>query len=237
MVEIASFYPNLCAAIKVKVLDAEEVFASNDSGAANSEIRHFIDKAYLASIPGGVKYLDSIVEPTPPCKELWGTKHTTSEVVVGMLSKRLPVSIYAGPTQGWLRAKLQNILVIDKLPVPIHVSSKALKLYPDSEVMYGSLRVQLKKSTFPTSFHSHPYWIDDESMYTIGSIDDNRTESIKKGASGRPNIVEKGKACSNCGTTNCTLTCSRCKVIIYCGVDCQRSDWVRHKKECKKLRV
>ncbi|KAL0230341.1 hypothetical protein PCE1_003902 [Barthelona sp. PCE] len=31
--------------------------------------------------------------------------------------------------------------------------------------------------------------------------------------------------------------CQKCKQIWYCGVDCQRSDWKRHKKECRRLRI
>lgn len=27
--------------------------------------------------------------------------------------------------------------------------------------------------------------------------------------------------------------CSQCRITRYCGTDCQRSDWKRHKKECK----
>lgn len=26
--------------------------------------------------------------------------------------------------------------------------------------------------------------------------------------------------------------CSKCKTVAYCGVECQKSDWKRHKAEC-----
>lgn len=109
------------------------MYASQDLGCANYEIRHFVSGAYLASIPGGQAYLDNILDPTPPCISLWGTKSDREEIVVGMLKKRLPVTVWVGPRGGWMSLKLQNVLVIDELPVPLHISLKALELYPEGE--------------------------------------------------------------------------------------------------------
>ena len=35
-----------------------------------------------------------------------------------------------------------------------------------------------------------------------------------------------------CGGT-CTTRCSRCKLVYYCSVDCQRTDWKEHRATCK----
>jgi len=226
----ASYYPNICFAVKVKVLDAEEVYASQDLGAANYEIRHFIDKKYLLSIPGGQEYLDTLVAPTPPCSELYGTKRETrNEIVVGMLSKRLKVAIYVGARNGWKLSKLSNVLVIEELPVPIHVSLKSLKVYPDEQPF------NFDKDVFPVSYHSHPYWTSD--LENLGSVfhmtgEENKRlkQNVIEGRTGRPDTNYTGRACSNCGKLNCTLQCSQCKSVSYCSKDCQRKDWPRHKK-------
>ena len=34
---------------------------------------------------------------------------------------------------------------------------------------------------------------------------------------------------------NNLLKCSGCKVVKYCSRECQKKDWARHKKDCKKL--
>lgn len=40
-------------------------------------------------------------------------------------------------------------------------------------------------------------------------------------------------ACSVCGTeTLDILRCGRCKRVLYCGRDCQREDWPRHRSDC-----
>ena len=38
--------------------------------------------------------------------------------------------------------------------------------------------------------------------------------------------------CSVCNKTGDTSKCSKCKDISYCGRDCQKKDWKRHKKFC-----
>eukprot|EP01084_Bolivina_argentea_P169875 294425_1 len=32
------------------------------------------------------------------------------------------------------------------------------------------------------------------------------------------------------------ILCSGCKHVYYCGSMCQKKDWIKHKKECKKIR-
>lgn len=47
------------------------------------------------------------------------------------------------------------------------------------------------------------------------------------------NLV-KYDSCNSCGRTNNLSTCSRCKAVKYCDINCQRKDWQKHKKICKK---
>jgi len=46
------------------------------------------------------------------------------------------------------------------------------------------------------------------------------------------------RGCGNCGKTDGTLeSCSRCKKVIYCGIECQTINWLIHKKVCPPLEV
>jgi len=69
----AVFYPNLMGTVPMRVLGVE-VEATHDFMTASDELRHFVDRGWLASRPGGAALVGSIVPPTPPCTELWGTK-------------------------------------------------------------------------------------------------------------------------------------------------------------------
>jgi len=41
--------------------------------------------------------------------------------------------------------------------------------------------------------------------------------------------------CANCNKSDdIRLRCSRCKKVWYCGVNCQKKHWKKHKKTCKK---
>lgn len=238
---IASYYPSLMFAPLVRVLDADPVHATQDLGAANFERRHFIDREYLASVEDSLddeedKFLNYLIEPTPSCSKLWGTKNQTDETVVGMLDRRLTVTIYTGQKEGWVQVKLQDVLVVDSLPVPIHISLTALELYPESSVQ--SLN-NFKATSFPEKFRRHPYWSNSD-VHTMGSFghmsveDSNKlTENILHNATGRPNRIKKGRACANCGLAYCTMTCSRCHRESYCNQQCQRARWKIHKKFCK----
>ena len=42
-------------------------------------------------------------------------------------------------------------------------------------------------------------------------------------------------SCGRCGASGACKRCGSCKVQYYCSVECQRSHWVKHKKQCKQL--
>mmetsp|Transcript_16687 Transcript_16687/g.24674 ORF Transcript_16687/g.24674 Transcript_16687/m.24674 type:complete len:87 (+) Transcript_16687:182-442(+) len=49
--------------------------------------------------------------------------------------------------------------------------------------------------------------------------------------------MDKDK-CDHCGKMQSLLNkklkeCTRCEVIFYCGRDCQKAAWKKHKKVCK----
>ena len=43
-------------------------------------------------------------------------------------------------------------------------------------------------------------------------------------------------ACGSCGRPNGMKKCARCESIYYCGRDCQKTDWPRHKQSCRRVR-
>jgi hypothetical protein len=43
-------------------------------------------------------------------------------------------------------------------------------------------------------------------------------------------------ACAHCGTAGPENTCAGCKIVFYCGEDCQAADWSAHKDFCKAAR-
>jgi len=45
-------------------------------------------------------------------------------------------------------------------------------------------------------------------------------------------IQQQQKRCGKCRKQNVKNKCSKCKHQYYCGEECQKGDWKRHKKEC-----
>ena len=48
-------------------------------------------------------------------------------------------------------------------------------------------------------------------------------------------MLLKGADCAKCGGSACKK-CA-CKLVYYCGKECQRGDWADHKARCKKARA
>jgi tetratricopeptide (TPR) repeat protein len=53
-------------------------------------------------------------------------------------------------------------------------------------------------------------------------------------------LLKNPKLCGSCNTPGCKLKCA-CKLVFYCGAECQGKHWPAHKKECtvwlaKKIR-
>ena len=65
------------------------------------------------------------------------------------------------------------------------------------------------------------------SAYIKGRYKQNASRDAKK---------EREKCCNGCGKTNVKLSkCGRCLSAFYCSKECQATDHITHKKECKKL--
>lgn len=60
--------------------------------------------------------------------------------------------------------------------------------------------------------------------------------ATKKGREIRKARKQEGLTCANCNDSfDDMLVCSRCKLVTYCGRDCQVQHWKKHKKECIDL--
>lgn len=42
--------------------------------------------------------------------------------------------------------------------------------------------------------------------------------------------------CDACNSTENIKRCEKCKVAYFCGVECQKKAWAKHKKECAPVR-
>ena len=51
-------------------------------------------------------------------------------------------------------------------------------------------------------------------------------------------MADRTKRNKICGNLNCMKPgdrrCSRCKKMFYCSKECQKSEWLEHKKDCQK---
>ena len=100
----------------------------------------------------GKEEVENALIPTH-CIMLTGTRTEPGEDVMGMI-ETLEVSIQCGTETDskWRTYTLRNVLVVNALPVPIHISLEALNVYPKNQ--NGRLQVDI----FPPKFHTHPYW-------------------------------------------------------------------------------
>lgn len=245
----AAFYPNLGTLVRAKILEQPEVNVTCDILTSFSvEQRHFIDKNYLESI--APHWMTKLARPTPPCSIL--IMNGPHQTAVGMLPMRVSVMIYLAneaqllddedpwnnpPKQtigkGWLQVKLQNVLVIDALPVPLHLSFRALKLDPTVTMIGGSFGPE----DFPPTFRSHAYWESRTMFMPSLGMDSEQEEAIAErnelGRTGRANKVKTRGCCKHCGSKASEI-CSICRNVGYCGAKCQKADWANHRKQCKR---
>jgi hypothetical protein len=147
----AFYYPSLMFSLPVQVMGLDTIQASHDLGTVCSERRDFVDYEYVKSILGEDKVESSLI-PTP-CTLLTGTRKEPGERVLGMLpSLKVYIHVGKGDDNKWSMHTLSNVLVVDALPVPLHVSLETLQVYPKNQ------SGRLKATSFPTQYQSHPYW-------------------------------------------------------------------------------
>ena len=76
---------------------------------------------------------------------------------------------------------------------------------------------------------------------TIETFENNLANDILSGTAPPENLqavfssmFEPKVECSVCKKNGPMLKCAQCSTKLYCGRDCQKGDWKKHKKVCKK---
>ena len=188
----ALFYPNQQCYIPIEICGLQ-INASQDFITICHENRHFLDFALWKYLKEGNSQLGEVVPPHPPCKKITGTKIEDGSGVIGMLKNIIVVKIpYLDDSRGQPVAcregrdiKLKNVLLVENLPVPIHIATKYHKqICPSVGDYYHVMmrqgkgkraQVKLAKEHFPERYREHPYWTssNDEVMpvYEHSNID------------------------------------------------------------------
>ncbi|KAJ1426744.1 hypothetical protein B484DRAFT_450548 [Ochromonadaceae sp. CCMP2298] len=213
---------------------------TNDYATAGYDRRHFIDYKWMLNLPHGASLEASLASPQPVCFGIIG-KGMAQQTVVGMLG--LPLEVKVKLNGELMLLRLEQVIVIDRLPVPLHVSMKRLEDDKSKPAYYlddlknamfnrGPMRIALNTAGLPEEFHSHPYWTDDSTY--IGHAgeahaalqDHSASEAVRTG----PAVTKV--SCPVCGATEELMRCGRCLNVWYCCREHQVQHWKTHKQVC-----
>ena len=252
MKTVAVYYPSRMGLQKVKV-SGTPLLASNDTGAACHEQRHFIDLAASLSLDGGQAMIDGMVDCDPPVTRIAGL-NMEDQRVLGMLRGPLVVEykVREGPEKSTkIVLQLENILVVDKLPVPLHISTKQLMQNSKDPSLYlfindgftGKGRIEFAAENLPAQYRAHPFYADTnvdflglapggkEQHRELSSHLQGRLQQIAEVSPTRAVCVA---SCAFCGVLSSSqvalMKCGRCLKSFYCSREHQREDWSRHKR-------
>jgi hypothetical protein len=147
----ALFYPNRLGFWKVRLLNGgQKILATTDlmSVLMSRERRHFIDSRLVLSLPNGAELMAGLLPPDPPCTLLSWTQQADFERVLGMLPVRFAFVAKLPLKRGRKRLScvtLDKVLVVEQLPVPLHVSINCLM---DSRVPWAYYSGTYKTTVF-----------------------------------------------------------------------------------------
>ena len=180
----AGFYPNLATYIPTEIYGLR-VNATHDLNAKCFENRSFLDFALWKYLKEGNSQLEEVVGPHPPCKKIELTKVDGGNIVVGMLKNIVGVTLLnvTKDSKGKIVADgegtplilfLENVLLVENLPVPMHIGTKANStifsaVSHSEELMIKGKQTRFKldvimklaKQNFPERYRKHPYWTRD----------------------------------------------------------------------------
>jgi len=156
-------------------------------GGLSYEHRHFIDEHLWNLLREVCPELNELVRPHPPTSFVYNRKKKPIGrdadpflPVKGMLKNPLKLSFIGlealGLPSRFDHVVLTHVLVVENLPVPFHINSNADDIYkqlllldakrPTEDIREeldwkdtGVQKESLKKETFPSRYHSHPFWV------------------------------------------------------------------------------
>ena len=159
------FYPNLMWHLRVVVDGHRMIAATCDEGAGPPyDRRHFVDAAFLASLPGGntdMLTLHNSGFPAPIVgKGFEGVR------AIGVLQRSFKVVI--GGSEESFEVDLAGVLVVEGLPVPLHVSTVKLRCGLPRGTWHSMQ--PLTPTAFPQRYHGHPYWSTSSNFVMLGPM-------------------------------------------------------------------
>ena len=245
---LTRFYPNLCSVYELKV-GGNQANATNDFGTVSNEMRHFIDRDFLASTEGGEAKLASLVSPEPACRGLFGAKTPEPLPVLGMLAAPLS-AIREYQDKDTLEVKrielhLRDVLVVEELPVPLHVSFKALEeTWPENvpnvlEIFNCNpgASTALSADAFPPMYRIRPYFLSGGIIVGGAFLgQQTRDEIASRLEATQDQTTAVLLRCAACGATDGLSRCRGCMETHYCSRECQRRHWREHKTLCRAAR-
>ena len=142
---------------------------------------------------------------------------------IGMCSKEI-TCVLEDEDEVHRRWVLFDVVVLESLPVPLHVSAKA-----GVSVQVSRPSISFEAWALPPKYRSHPFWTRGDIF--IGTLEgmEELVSFLKQNT--RPPI--EGKCCAMCGGTAQLLKCGKCRILRYCSKDHQVSHWTKHKMRCK----
>ena len=117
---------------------------------------------------------------------------------------------------------------------PIRVTSRSRALGdcepPDrNSLLRGLSQSELEGVDFDFHFGDHDDGVEEEE-----EEDDEEDILQEDGESSIANEEEVNSICVQCGSTNAKWECSRCNIVAYCSVACQRQHWGAHQRVCRQ---
>lgn len=163
------YHPNLCYAweafnvrLSPSVTAAQaqhpagvKTIATNNVGALGANGHTFIDARFLMKLEDGPVHMENLKDPSP-FAVCFGRVSTN---IMGVLSVPLYCEVAVNPPQK-LMLVVNDVMVVDNFPVPLHISTSAFANVPE----FHDTKVKMGKEMLDDHYKKHPYWAADAPM-------------------------------------------------------------------------
>eukprot|EP01104_Vermistella_antarctica_P013474 TRINITY_DN4075_c0_g1_i1.p1 TRINITY_DN4075_c0_g1~~TRINITY_DN4075_c0_g1_i1.p1 ORF type:complete len:171 (+),score=20.14 TRINITY_DN4075_c0_g1_i1:372-884(+) len=162
-------------------------------------------------------------------------RYQDCDTILGQLVA--PLSVVIKDDEGRFEVKPSTVLVIDRLPVPFHLSVKKLhgnrRPCVAAQLINGYLEGDLKEK-FPVEYLDHPYWTSNKRY--VGDGFDNPTD-FRAVDAGTTVVTTTCAKCSRTTTVEGgqSKLCGRCKSTYYCCREHQKQHWRQHRSLCSPI--